>query len=146
MVEVINQVAEVTNSDEGKQVNDRSYKKPDGESGIGSQVDTSNTSTEDTTGFPTCESTGESSGLGTSLPPLSVKWENFDGEIMNLATVNQYLQSSNVPAGGKMCDISTIEHAEGTPKLRKGNMSIDKYIKCLMPLHIMFSFKSRKVG
>ena len=121
MVEILGLIAEDANRDEGKQLNDRSYQSPHSdesgqtdESGIGSQNDTDR------------EHDGEkalvSSGYDTASHDESntSKWENFVGEIMNFAVLNRYLQSSNIPFQDKACEISTIEHTGGTPKLRKG--------------------------
>ena len=119
MVEILGIVAEKTDSDQGKQLNDRSYQgsSQSEESGVDTQTDVEKTEASEkliatnSSGYDT-NSSNESYAL--------VKWENFDNEMVNLETFNYYLQSSNIPEQDQMCDISTIEHTGDTPKLRKG--------------------------
>lgn len=102
-----------------KQENDRSYNRmQDEESGLGTtttgseaQASGDGENTDATSGYDTFERSGKTS------------WEDFEGELVNLSTFKlSILHSSNVEKRLGDCEISSIEHAEGSQKLRKGNI------------------------
>lgn len=101
-----------------KQENDRSYNRMQGEeSGLGTttasgeaQVSRDEDNTEATSGYDTLERSGKTS------------WEDFEGELVNLSTFKlSILHSSNIEKRLGECEISSIEHVEGSQKLRKGS-------------------------
>ena len=99
-----------------KQENDRSYNQGNEESGLGSTA-TSDQSQE-TSGQ---NGTGTSSGYDSMERSVKTSWEEFEGEVVSLTTFSlNFLQSSNVQNRLDECEISTIEHVDGTPRLRKG--------------------------
>ena len=118
MVE-IGSAAETKNDPITKQLNDRSYKAGEGdESGLESMASgTASVSIETSNG----DSQG-SSGYGSSDAEGKSSWEDYEGEVVNLSTFKlEALQSSNVIERRHECDISTIEHTNDAPLLRKGN-------------------------
>ena len=101
----------------GKQENDRSYRRDSkDESGMGSTL-TSNGSQGCTDG----ENTGATSGYDSLERSAKTSWEEYEGEVVNLSLFKlSILQSSNVGKRLDECEISSIEHVGGTPRLRKG--------------------------
>lgn len=99
-----------------KQENDRSYKQGNEESGLGTTAASDQTrESSDQNG------TGASSGYDSMERSVKTSWEEYEGEVVSLTTFSlNFLQSSNVQKRLDECEISTIEHAEGTPRLRKG--------------------------
>ena len=101
----------------GKQENDRSYKRESqNESGMGS----SRISNE-SQGNTDEENTGATSGYDSLERSGKTSWEEYEGEVVNLSLFKlSILHSTNVEKRLNECDISTIEHVDGTPRLRKG--------------------------
>ena len=118
MTKVLEAVKESGDSIPGKQLNDLSFKKQSDESGIASaESDLSSVKNESSGSNPTDESS--ESGIAKS----GDSWEDFEGEIVNLSTFQlDIMQSSNVVRLARPCEISTIEHENGTPQLRKGKL------------------------
>ena len=118
MVEILGEISpgEVVQGE--KQENDQSYKKSE-ESGLGTQSELGDSSLK-----MTSSDSGDTTDQFMTDSNSLAKWEDYDGEIMNLATINHYLQSTNVTELNRVCEISTIEHTGDTPKLRKGKRRI----------------------
>ena len=114
MAEAIAEILPIEMVQDQKQENDQSYRKTD-ESGLGTQSELGDSSLKMTSSDR--ENTADHFMTDSNS---SGKWEDYDGEIMNLATINHYLQSSNLLETDRHCEISAIEHAGDTPKLRKG--------------------------
>ena len=119
MVEV-GKISEDKNEPIAKQQNDRSYEAGErDESGVGSMPSSaSNVSKESPEG-----NTHVSSGYDSSEKDSNSSWKDYEGEIINLSTFQlDVMQSSNVVERSQKCEISTIEHENGTPMLRKGKI------------------------
>ena len=101
----------------GKQENDRSFNHGlTGESGVedGSMVSERQISNGHL-------NTGASSGYDSLQNSSKSTWEEFEDEVVNPFTFKlNIMQSSNVERRLNDCEISSIEHVEGTQKLRKG--------------------------
>ena len=118
MTKILEAVKESGDGMPGKQFNDLSFQKQSDESGIVSAESDLSSAKNDSTGP---SPTDESSGNGTTKSGDS--WEDFEGEIVNLTTFQlDIMQSSNVERLARPCEISTIEHENGTPQLRKGKL------------------------
>lgn len=118
MTKVLEMVKESDDSIHGKQLNDLSFKRQSDESGIVSAESDLSSAKNDSTGL---DPSDESSGCGITKSCDS--WEDYEGEIVNLTTFQlDIMQSSNVARMARPCEISTIEHENGTPQLRKGNI------------------------
>ena len=100
-----------------KQMNDRSFRNQSEDSGL----DTANTESSATSSDDSrlVSSGYDSSNDSNKLVP-SLKWENIEGEVVSWGTFSLIMQSSNIAGHSRLCDISSIEHAGLTPKLRKG--------------------------
>ena len=111
----------------GKQENDRSYKKDSkDESGMGSTL-----ASNGSQGCTDEENTGATSGYDSLDRSVKTSWEEYEGEVVNLSLFKlSILQSSNVEKRLDECDISTIEHVDGTPQLRKGYYHV--FHKCIL--------------
>lgn len=102
-----------------KQENDRSYNRMQGEeSGLGTTTASSESQVNGDG-----ENTGATSGYDTFGGSGKTSWEDFEGELVNLSTFKlSILHSSNIEKRLGECEISSIEHAEGSQKLRKGKI------------------------
>ena len=102
----------------GKQENDRSFNQGvTGESGVedGSMVSERQISND------RLDTGASSSGYDSLQNSSKSTWEEFEDEVVNPLTFKlNIMQSSNVERCLDDCEISSIEHAEGTQKLRKG--------------------------
>ena len=114
MTEVAKTTTEEVTEQIEKQMNDRSYNGGASESGV---MSASSDWTESEGGD---QISGGTSGYGSSGVTA---WEDFEGEIINLSTFKlECLQSSNIVKRAVECEISSIIHENGTPRLRKGNL------------------------
>ena len=102
----------------GKQENDRSFiRGVTGESGVedGSMVSERQISNDH------LDTGASSSGYDSLQNSSKSTWEEFEDEVVNPLTFKlNIMQSSNVERRLDDCEISSIEHVEGTQKLRKG--------------------------
>ena len=122
MTKVLDTVKESGDCIPGKQLNDLSFKKQADESGIASAESDLSSAKNDSSGASPSD---DSSGGG--IASTGDSWEDFEGEIVNLTTFQlDIMQSSNVARLARPCEISTIEHENGTPQLRKGNIKGSK--------------------
>lgn len=102
----------------GKQLNDRSYRPEEREE---SGVESMPSGGSNVSNGMSDAGSHDSSGYGSSEKGGKSAWEDFEGEVVNISTFNlEAMQSSNVIERNQDCEISTIEHTNDTPRLRKG--------------------------
>lgn len=118
MAETLKVASEEMLKEVEKQLNDRSYKGTNEESGVASE--SSGWTESENEPSNRSEQVVDTSGYDSSV---KTAWEDFEGEIVNLSTFKlECLQSSNITRKVGECEISSIEHENGTPHLRRGNL------------------------
>ena len=118
MAETLKVTSEVMLKEIEKQLNDRSYRGANEESGVASGSSGWAESGSEPSNWS--DQVVDTSGYDSSV---KTAWEDFEGEIVNLSTFKlECLQSSNIARKIGKCEISSIEHENGTPHLRRGNL------------------------